>query len=348
MKKSRILLLALILVLVLSGCRRRDGHDLFEAGAEAMEAGKYEEAQDYFSQAVENGMYLAEAYRGLGLSYMSQAKYADACIAFERSLLNADAKDAAFVRDVNLYLAHCRTLYSEEDKALEIYSSMLAKEPDGELYFLRGKTYSDMGEDEKAAADFNAAVAISDDFKLYINIYQIYNAQHKDADGADYLEMALEKAESKSDAYYEKGLVYYYLQNYNEARNQLLQAVNKNSGDQEAMLLLGRVYLAQQDAASARAMFQEHLGDDKLKAAAFNGLALCDMSEGSYDTALAYVERGLQINDLKSRQALLYNEVIIYEYKSEWKTAASKAAAYVTQYPSDVNMLRENVFLNSR
>ena len=363
--------------LMLTGCARADAKELFEGGAAALEDGRYEDARVVFDEVIGKREFEAEAYRGIGLTYLSEVNYADACIAFERALLYADDKDADFIRDVNLYLAYCRSHHAQSDKALEIYDSMLKKGADPEVYFLRGKLFMEEGDEAAARADFDRAVSLSSDYDLYISIYQLYNARKKDADGADFLEMALEIAEQADDAYYNRGLVYYYLQNYNEARSQLAEALAADPEDTDALLLMGRVYLAMDDVADARALFKEHAGsgdgssssDDSdlieaetvgeepdepsaepspVEAAAYNGLALCDMAEGLYESALNNVQKGLELAEGGTRQALLFNEIVIYENTQDWENARRKAAAYVSRYPSDEAGLRENEFLASR
>ena len=51
------------------------------------------------------------------------------------------------------------------------------------------------------------------------------------------------------------------------------------------MLLLGRVYLEMEDPASARSMYQEYLQKSEQGAKAYNGLAMCDIYDGAYDSA---------------------------------------------------------------
>lgn len=342
------MLLAVGILLSLTGCARADARDAYERATDCLLAGDYEQAEELYRKVVDAGEFLPYAYRGLGLSYMYRAIYPEACVSFERCLLNVENEGAEFMRDANLYLAHCRELHAEEEKALDIYNTMLKKETDPEVLFLRGRLYLKNGNQEAARADFDKAASLSTDYNLYISIYQLYNEAHMDADGAEFLEMALAMAEQSEDADYSRGVVYYYLQNYNESKAQLMSALEKNPKNTDAMLLLGRVYLAMDDVANARAMFKEHIEDKDLAATSYNGLALCDIAEGQYEDALLNVRSGLAINDPKARQALQFNEIVIYENLHQWELAKTKAAAYVTSYPADEKGARENEFLNSR
>ncbi len=348
MKKKGVLILALALTLSFTGCAREDARNAYEAGVEKLQNADYEGAITSFNETIETGKFQAYAYRGLGLSYMLEGSYADACIAFERALLYLDNEGEDFIRDVNLYLAYCRTQHAEKDKAIEIYTTMLKNETDPEVLFLRGRLYMQNDDKESARADFDKAAELSKDYALYISIYQLYSEYNMDADGAEFLKKALDIAESTEEDYYDRGLIYYYLQNYNAAEEALTEALRKDESDMESLLLLGRVYLAKGNISDARALFKEHVSDGNGAAAAYNGLALCDIAEGNYDSALENVNAGLTLNDETIQQSLLFNEIVIYENKNEWETAQTKAASYVVSYPSDENGLRENEFLTSR
>jgi tetratricopeptide (TPR) repeat protein len=350
LKKIGLLTAAVLLAAacLFAGCAKTEAKSDYEEGVKELKAGDYEAAGTSFSRTVEAGEFLAEAYRGEGLSYMCQSDYADACIAFEKSLLNIENQSADFTKDVNLYLAYCRTRHSETDKAMEIYNSLLKKETDPEVLFLRGRLFMQTGDETSAKTDFDKAASLSTDYNLFINIYEIYDSCGKDADGADYLEQALNLANQSASDYYNKGLVNYYLENYSEAKDNLIKAIQENGKDSGAILLLGKVYLSMDDTADARAMFKEHISDKDSAAAAYNGLALCDMADGSYDSALSNVQSGLALDDESANQSLRFNEIVIYEHQHDWSTAKTKAAAYVGYYPTDEMGLRENEFLSSR
>lgn len=116
-------------------------------------------------------------------------------------------------------------------------------------------------------------------------------------------------------------------------------------GYEDAMLLLGRVYLEMEDPASARSMYQEYLQKSEQGAKAYNGLAMCDIYDGAYDSALENIAQGLKENSKEDEQGLLYNEIVAYEYKRDFATAKEKMKIYLEQYPEDEAALRENEFL---
>jgi tetratricopeptide (TPR) repeat protein len=231
----------------------------------------------------------------------------------------------------------------EYEEAIGIYDELITEYGEAEFYYLRGKCYIEQREYELAEADFDAAALKSTDPTLFLNIYQIYNDLQMNADGADYLERGLELL--GNDDYYSRGLIYYYLQEYNNAKDALIQAINKNS-DAEAMLLLGKVYLAMDDVASARAMYQEYVNDPEVAAEAYNGMALCDMEQGNYDSALLNIQSGLGYGDSEAEKSLLCNEICIYEQLGQWDMARVKVEEYLSKYPGDEAAIREQQFLN--
>ena len=334
--------------LLLTGCARSDAKAAYTAGCAALEKGDGETAAARFEETVESGYYLSEAYRGIGIAQMMRNDYADACVSFEKSLLHLDGESDAYRRDVNLYLAYCRERQGQTDKAMELYDGMIRKTPDAEALFLRGRLSLKEGSLKAARSDFDQAISIEADYDLYINIYEVYEEEDKSGDGSYYLEQALTAANRNADDFYNQGLVNYYLQNYDEAKELLIKAIKRDSSDSQSVFLLGKVYLAMNDVADARAVFREYTENDAVAAGAYNGLALCAIADGDYESALESVEAGLATGDESAEQGLLYNEIVIYEHMRDWSAARAKAAAYIGRYPTDDAGLREYEFLSSR
>ena len=349
LQKLKTGLCLMLLAGALAGCASSDARAQYDDACEALEAGEYETAMEGFSAVAESGTLTGRAYRGLGLAQLFAGKEADACISFERSLLYADGENDAFLRDVTLYLAHARTLHGETDKAIELYTELLNKEQDAGVFFLRGRLLLQEDREDEAGADFDRAAVLADDYELFVNIFQVYEDAGKSADGAAYLEKALELLPADEDNYYERGLVQYYLQNYQEAKDILIEGVRENREDVDSIFLLGRVYLAMDDVPDARAVYTEHLENETLTAYAYNGLALCDMAEEDYEAALENIEAGLDKDaDGDAKKGLLFNRIVVLEYLEKWDEAREQAAEYAALYPTDEQGLRENAFLESR
>ena len=156
------------------------------------------------------------------------------------------------------YLAKARMDYGEYDEAAQVYTDMLKLKKDPEVYFRRGTVYLKLGEPEKAAATLTppwrtAGTTIcicgsGNPIRMRIRIW-------KGSLSGPRFEIKPKEAQDYSS----RGRVYYEMKDYDSAREELTRAIQE--GDDEAVLILGKVYLAMEDAASARGMYQEYLQD---------------------------------------------------------------------------------------
>ena len=80
----------------------------------------------------------------------------------------------------------------------------------------------------------------------------------------------------------------------------------------------------------------------------YNGLALCDISDGDYDSALQNISQGLGDATSDEMRDLLFNEIVVYEKKLDFATALSKIQEYLKMFPDDENASKELIFLQSR
>lgn len=343
---KKILMVLGCMALVVTGCGEQKADRDYAAGMEALEKKEYDAAIQEFDQVIAQKQRLPEAYRASGIAWLSKGSYPEAIAAFSRSLNYMDSPDETFEKDVMYYLAKTRLAYGEADKAVEIYSDILKRGEDPQAFFLRGKTYITLGDFEKAGEDFTRALKGCEDYNLYINIYQIYREESKTVDGNVYLEEALKLEPTTGEDYYHRGRIYTYQENYENAKEALITAMKM--GYEDAMLLLGNVYLDMGDPTSARSMYQEYMAESEKGAKAYNGLAICDIYEENYDSALQNIQLGLAAGDSEANQGLLYNEIVVYEYKRDFATAKEKMKAYLEQYPDDEQGLRENQFLSTR
>lgn len=331
-----------------AGCGENgESRQCYEEGIAALEEGEYDAAISCFERLIEEGELLAESYRGYGIAWMEKECYPEAIAAFSRSLNNLDGNHPEFKADVMFYLAQLRWESGELEKAITVYSDILKDDStNAEAFFLRGKAYLEQKDFENAGKDFVRALADCKDYNLYINIYQLFADLGMSTEGNTYLQMALELKPKTGEDYYHRGRIYECQNLYLEAKEALQKSLELEYED--AMLLLGRIYLKLEDSASARQMYQDYLNKSAKKAKAYNALAQCEIYDGDYDRALAYIKEGLAVSEGDENQALLYNEIVAYEYKKEFQTAKQKMEAYLQKYPEDTQAIRENEFLSTR
>ena len=56
----------------------------------------------------------------------------------------------------------------------------------------------------------------------------------------------------------------------------------------------------------------------------------------------------MNIEDNGMMQTLKFNEIVTYEYKHDYKTAATLMSSYLRSYPDDATAKREYEFLQTR
>ena len=337
-KKIICLLAAGLGALLLTGCGGENQKTYEQANADLEEA-NYDYALNEYQACISAGYKLAQSYRGSGIVKLRTGDYQGAIDDLTNALNDektgkSDRKDlleyrAAAELKAELYdqaMADCQTL--AEDYSLNAND-----------YYLTGCVALAMDSYDEASSNFSEAYGSDSTYEMAIQIYEAYLGQDMEADGTRYLEAALKTEAKTADDYCERGKVYYYMDDYENARTELTTAADK--GSTEATLILGMVYMAQGDTSNARSFYQQYIdadGDDPAKG--YNGLALCDISDGDYDSALQNISQGLR--------DLLFNEIVVYEKKLDFSTALSKAQEYVQTFKDDDAAAKELTFLQSR
>lgn len=345
-KKIICLLAAGLGALLLTGCGGENQKTYEQANADLEEA-NYDYALNEYQACISAGYKLAQSYRGSGIVKLRTGDYQGAIDDLTNALNDektgkSDRKDlleyrAAAELKAELYdqaMADCQTL--AEDYSLNAND-----------YYLTGCVALAMDSYDEASSNFSEAYGSDSTYEMAIQIYEAYLGQDMEADGTRYLEAVLKTEAKTADDYCERGKVYYYMDDYENARTELTTAADK--GSTEATLILGMVYMAQGDTSNARSFYQQYIdadGDDPAKG--YNGLALCDISDGDYDSALQNISQGLGDATSDEMRDLLFNEIVVYEKKLDFSTALSKAQEYVQTFKDDDAAAKELTFLQSR
>ena len=345
-KKIICLLAAGLGALLLTGCGGENQKTYEQANADLEEA-NYDYALNEYQACISAGYKLAQSYRGSGIVKLRTGDYQGAIDDLTNALNDektgkSDRKDlleyrAAAELKAELYdqaMADCQTL--AEDYSLNAND-----------YYLTGCVALAMDSYDEASSNFSEAYGSDSTYEMAIQIYEAYLGQDMEADGTRYQEAALKTEAKTADDYCERGKVYYYMDDYENARTELTTAADK--GSTEATLILGMVYMAQGDTSNARSFYQQYIdadGDDPAKG--YNGLALCDISDGDYDSALQNISQGLGDATSDEMRDLLFNEIVVYEKKLDLSTALSKAQEYVQTFKDDDAAAKELTFLQSR
>lgn len=345
MRRKAILLavLGLAAMTALSACSG-EKKKVYESACTQLEQGEYVKALNGFQRSVDGNMKVAQSQRGMGIAHMKLGNYSQAIILFEQALEEEDSKK--FQKDVLSYKAAAEYESGQLAEAVESCERIKEIGADASCYYLLGRLGLEMDQYDAARSNFDAAAEQDTSYAMFLEIFQAYAKKDMQADGKEYLSRALELKPGSSSDYYQRGRIYYLLEDFSKAQEELLHAAEMDYS--EARLFLGKLYLEQQDTANARAMYQEYAQGGGDAAKAYNGLALCDMAEGNYDGALANISSGLQTADQETAQELLYNEVVAYENKQDFATARSRMDEYLAHYPGDEDAKREASFLQNR
>lgn len=331
----------------LSACGEKEP-DAYTTGIEALEGGDYVTAETAFQQAVHNDGRVVEGYRGLGITYLKEGKYQEAISMLSECLdsIRSPKLNRDFEEDVLYYQAQAYVGNNQSDKALTIYSNLIDGNNAGRAYLLRGKIYAADGKFGQAGQDFRRAVTRDPSYENYLQIYDVYVANNRQADGAAFLKEALDNSPKNFDDYYQLGRICYDLQDYEKAISYLNKATNANV--EGAFALLGKTYLSSGDVDGARKVYEKCIKKGADPAVGYNGLAICDIVEGKLDSALSNIEQGLAVENCTVQEELLFNQIVVYEKQLDFYGAYRAMVTFMEQYPGNEKAAREFVFLKSR
>lgn len=348
MRKCSKMAVILFLSLFMAGCQKREAEPTnVEVGMNAVENGDYRASLTSFDAAVAGGEDLIRAYRGAGMAYMGLGEYDQAVRMFDAALQETDGRMEQTRKDILYYKASALYRQQDYDGTIAVCAEILEMEKEGDALYLTGTCYLEKGEEKAAQANFDAAVQASpEDYDLYLNIYESYKEKKLSAKGDEYLQQALQiESDGKKDAY-NKAKIYYDLENYEEAQEQLTELVGEKDAD--ALLLMGKITLALEDFVRSEGLYRQYLAEVGENVEAYNGIVLAQLAQKEYDAALATIAEGLKLEETQGKQELYYNEIVAYEYKNDFATAKIKAEAYVSKYPTDEMGQKEYEFLKSR
>lgn len=347
MKKINLLLTAVIILMLCTGCGEEEETDNYTAGMEAIRNLEYKDAIGYFNAANDDSTDKRLINRGLGLAYMGMSQYEDAISCFENALQLSDGRLREIDFDINYYLATAYYRNGQTQEAISTYDAILALRPkEKEAYYLRGCVKLYGGDYESAKEDFEFAISLDvQDYDRLIQIYTVLVDNGYKEVGREYLRQAITENES-SMTNYDLGRIYYYLEDYENAKAYLLQV--KISSDYEAALYLGRTYEALGDYNYASSIYNDYTLIDQTKAEIYNQLGLCYMQMGEYESALTAFQTAMSIENNEMMQSLKFNEIVAYEYMEDYKAAAALMNDYLKTYPDDEAAQREYKFLKTR
>lgn len=334
-------------MLVFSGCGKKEEVSYVRQAMTLIENMQYEEAVT--ALVADNAMQESKklSNRGLGLAYMGMEQYEEAIPYFREALLTNQGIVKPVDYDINYYLAVCHYKLGQIEDALSIYNAILALEPEEkEAIYYTAIMQLELNELDKACKSFDQLLAKEpSNYELKIQIFEQLKAYGFEDKGREYLEATItESAKSMTDA--QKGVIYYYLEDYQQARDNLERA--RSNGEEKTISFLGKTHEALGDFNYACTVYEEYVSKNPTSAKIANQLAVAKMKIGDYEDAIATIQEALQLDTNEFTQALQFNEIVAYEYQGEFKKAAVLMEQYLQLYPNDREAIREYEFLRTR
>lgn len=349
MRKSKGIFLGILTGLMLTavGCGHKEGENI-KAGFDAINESDYAGALQCFEQAVVSGEDLELSYRGYGLAYLGMADYDNAVEAFEKALDNGGIFAGDLERDINFYMATAYYKSGDKETAVSLLDAII--ESDGknaDAYYLRGSILLE-SDYESGVYNLEKAMTYAEDSQdMKLKAYEALADNGYEEKGREYLTQMLTEEKNLSD--YEQGVIYFYLEDYDNARNYLetaKQSAKKEKG--EIIYMLGRTYEQLGDTNYAGVLYAEYLEEDPENALIYNQLGLCKLETEDAEAAITAFETALALEDASMTQTLKRNQIAAYEAAGDFETAKSLMNEYIAAYPDDEEAQREAVFLQTR
>ena len=280
---------------------------------------------------------------------MGQSDYGSAIESLSKSLRLNYMLPTDMDYDTNFYLACCYQKNGEPDKAVSVYNAIISLDPvNADAYYERALVELSQGNADAASADFTKTLSLdSSDYDRAIDIYEALSGAGFQEAGESVLQGMLDKG-GRSVSDYDLGRIYYCMGNYDLARESLERAMKRNRNE-DTVLALGRVYMANKDYSYAASLFDSYLKDSPDSAAVWNEKGICELERGDPESALAAFQSGLSSNEAgELTQTLKFNEICAYERAGDFGTARDRASEYTSLWPDDEAGVREYDFLKTR
>lgn len=338
---------AIVMMCALTGCSTRSADTNVKKGMERLEQMDYNGALESFEAALVYNEDEQLIYRGEGLAYMGLGNYGEAANCLLQSISYAEGNVTNLEFDTNYYLATAYYKQGKYEEAEKIYTAILdLRDKETDAYYLRACTLLKEGYYEAAIKDFEKAFSLEpDNLELVTDAFVEMQAAGFGEEGKVYLQEFLTKKDKQlKDA--QKGTIYFYLEDYANARIYLDGALNQ--GNPEVSLILGRTYEKLGDMNYALVVYQTYLDSNAPDAAIYNSLGVCLMNQKKYQEALEAFQSGIDLGNTAYIQNLKYNQIVAKEYLGNFAEAKILMQEYLTSYPDDAKAIQEYEFLQTR
>ena len=282
-----------------------------------------------------------------GIAYMEGEKYENALKKFEEALELSLGEIGAIEKDICFYKAEAQFMLGDKEGAIQTYTAIIEFDESPQAYYLRGNLYYNLGEDEKALADYEKALEKDkDNYDLYIGVYEVLSAKGKDKEAQDCLNKALEIKGNSAQDKLQKGRITLLLGEKQAAIALFEEAVNGK--EYQALYYLASIYSDLGDEASAESNMDAYIESGVADSNSLYEIANKELAKGKYDIAIECLKAALKLEKVPNKQILTKTLVIAYEHKLDFESALEVMKEYVEAYPDDEEAQRELTFLETR
>lgn len=384
--KMKAGIVALLMALCLTGCTK-DAEKFYQNGIKCMDQKNYEQAASYFKEAIKKqddkaeyyiayGMALTAAndlegakealeravvdkensivkvnnklaYRGLGICASKEGNYEKAEEYFKQALeINAQNE---LDQDLICFLTDTYLAQGNPEAAKELLEDAIGENGSQVLYTKRAAVFMEMGEYEKAIADYEQVKTASPD--CIFGKYQAYTGLGRTQEAKQVLQEALDVVpEGAKEKYSYARLLYYAGEEdasyYEEGMKYFEEVCTEYP---ESLYYMGKIAQKQMDYAKACEYYEKYIDQcPELVEGVYLELGSCYALDGQAQEAASVLKDGYEKVEYGEKKKLAYALTRQYEQAADYDSAYEFVKKYTEDFPDDATMETELKFLKTR
>ncbi|NPV01170.1 MAG: tetratricopeptide repeat protein [Brevinematales bacterium] len=295
--------------------------DAYYQAYDAMNAGKYAEAADLFTQAISQKPGFTDAYYGRGFCYEQMGKFADAMNDYKKTI-ELDPNHAKAYN--NLGVVYFKLYNDKENAEKNFKKSMELSKTNSLVYFNLGSIYYNQKRYDEAIRFFNEAIKLRPAYVEALNTRGLCYFWQKDYTKAimDFSAVLVSEPNNPA-ALVGRAISWVSVNKYTDAKNDVDKALALDPGNRYALNCMGAIYLESDRFDTALGYFNSALSQDPNFDDALFNRALVYFNTGKYDDALSDMD---SLSPLMKQSAIYYQlRSRIYFEKSDYGKAADDA-----------------------
>ena len=285
-----------------------------------------------------------DKYNDEGIKYYKNGQYEKAVSSLSKAV-KENKKNPAYLAN----LAEAYVMVSDSENAILNYEKALENKADNakNIYYALAEEYFKVRNNDKGVAFLEKYVNTDNTrYDTYITGFELLHKYGLNKTAKALLEQGLSLKTYNGSDLNSKGMLYFYLGDYDNARNFFDRA--RESGCKEASLNVARIDMIIENFTEALGAYNYYESNVKKTAYVYNQKCVANIELGNYEDAIRNIEAALEIADSRELKEILYNQVVAYEKMGDYEKAFSLATAFVEKYPDDEAGQAEYRFLTTQ